>query len=264
MKENNKDTAEYIKELEDKIVDLSLQLRSKKNELNTIRVENYEQIRKIVHNLKNPIGVAYSFSEMVAEEGNNLSSEKFEKYINVIKNSAQFSIDNLNALASLNRLKSPKFILNCAKTNYIDLLNSILETFKTRALERNIIIKKDFPSDAVYLNLDTFEIEKAIQYIIHNAFRYSPNNSTIQVSIRRNEEMIETVITDEGIGISEESLPAIFDEFFVVNTYSIDSEKCIGLGLSMAKIVFDAHKSTIEVESILGKGFTFKLLMPLN
>jgi len=264
LKENNKDTAKYIKELEDKIVDLSLQLRCEKKELNTIQVENHEQINKIVHNLKNPIGVAYSFSEMVAEEGTNLPSEKLEKYINVIKNSAQFSIDNLNALASLNRLKSPNFSLNFTKTNYIDVLNSILETFKIEALERNILIEKDFPNEAIYLNLDTFEIKKAIQYIVHNAFRYSLNNSTIHISVKKIEGTVVTLISDEGIGISEENSPSIFDEFFIVNTYSNNSEKCIGLGLSMAKIILKAHKGTIEVESSLGEGTIFKMLLPFN
>jgi len=264
LKENNKDTAEYIKDLEDKVVDLSLQLRCKKKELNTIQVENYEQIKKIVHNLKNPIGVAYSFSEMLAEEGHNLPSEKFKKYIDVIKNSTQFSIDHLNALANLNRLKSPKFSLNCTKTNYVKVLNSILETFKTEALERNIVIEKDFPIDAIYLNLDGFEIEKAIQHIIHNAFRYSLNNSTIQISVKKNKGMIETLISDEGIGISEENSPSIFNEFFVVNTYSNNSEKCIGLGLSMAKIILNAHKGTIDVKSTLEEGSTFKITLPLN
>ena len=89
----NKNSAEYIEELENKIVDLSLKLKGKSNQLKNIENENYERIRKLVHNLKNPIGIAYSFSEMIAESSEKISKEKLEKYTDIIQKSTAFSIE---------------------------------------------------------------------------------------------------------------------------------------------------------------------------
>ena len=101
-----------------------------------------------------------------------------------------------------------------------------------------------------------------LRVLIHNALRFSPNNSTIKVEVVENDKHIETIITDEGIGISESDLVNVFNEFYVVNTYSEDKEKCIGLGLSIAEIIVENHKGTITVDSELNKGTCFKLSLP--
>jgi signal transduction histidine kinase len=74
--------------------------------------------------------------------------------------------------------------------------------------------------------------------------------------------MVETTITDQGIGISEADLPHIFEEFYVVNTYSEDKQKCIGLGLAIAKKIMELHKGNIDVNSIFEKASSFKLILP--
>ena len=81
MKRTDKIFSEYIQELENKIVDLSLKLKGKEFKLDTVEKENHERIRKLVHNLKNPIGVAYSFSEMIAENSEKISKEKLDKLL---------------------------------------------------------------------------------------------------------------------------------------------------------------------------------------
>lgn len=261
MIENDKKTTNYINELEDKVVDLSLQLKAEKNKLCAEQVENYERIRKLVHNLKNPIGVAYSFSEMITD-AENLSSEKLEKYINVIKSSAKFSIDNLNAIANLNRLKSPNFSLNIQKIHFSSFINGIIEKHDNEAVKKGISIVKTTDETDLNLNADPIELKEVFNAILGNAIRYSPNNSTIQVDFSSKDNGVEIKIKDQGIGISKENLPKIFDEFFVVNTYSDDTEKCIGLGLSTSKIIVEKHQGKINIYSVLDTGVEVSVFLP--
>lgn len=254
---------ENSRELKDKIVELSFQLRTAKLELNEVKKENYDRIKHIVHNLKNPIGVAYSFSEMIVED-KNLSPEKNEKYLNVIKDSTKFSIDTLKALASINTLNSSHFSLNKSTVNYIDLIKQSLIVFQKSKKDRNISIQTDFPNEDIFLIMDSFEMEKVFINLLDNAVRFSDNDSSITIKIQKNKENIETLIIDEGIGILNENLPLIFNEFYTVNTYSQDSEKCIGLGLAFVKNILKAHKFNIKVESDFGKGTGFKIIMPLS
>lgn len=256
MEKTNKNSAKYIQELEDKIVDLSLKLKSKTNQLENVEKDIHERFRKLVHNLKNPIGVAYSFAEMIAESTENISKEKLEKYNDIILKSTDFSIEILNALANLNRLKSPYFKLNYEKTNYIQLINNVIDKFKAEAGNRNISIIKNFPENTIYLNLDKNEITLVIYNLLSNAMRFSPSNSTINITVSENENSVDTKITDEGIGISEQHLNTIFDEFSVVNTYCENNNKCVGLGLSIAKIIVNYHNGEIKAISNLEKGTT--------
>ncbi|MFD1293086.1 sensor histidine kinase [Lutibacter holmesii] len=262
MKKNQNKSANYIEELEDKIVELSLQLKSKNNQLQTIQEENFVRNRKVVHNLKNPIGVAYSFSEILASNGLDTSIEKFEKYVEVIKNSTDFSIQFLNALSKLNRLKSPSYALNLAKVEYVSLVKKVISEFNAEAETKQISISTKLPKNQIFVTLDKTEIETVISALIQNAIRFSPANTTISIEVVEHENYIETKVIDEGIGMSELDVTNIFKEFYVVNTYSENKEKCIGLGLAIVKLILDFHKGTIQVNSTLNKGTSFKFSIP--
>lgn len=258
----DKNLAAYLETLENKIVDLSLELKSKNNVLNSLKNENFNHIKKLVHNLKNPIGIAFSFSEMIAENPKNLSIEKLEQYIDIIQNSTKYSIEILNAIATINRLKAPAFLLNFNTVNYVDFLNENLNEIQQEFDQKNIAIIKDFPSKSISLSIDSNEIKLLISNLLNNALRFSPINSTINISIHETSDAVETVISDQGIGISENNLPLVFNEFFVVNTYCENNEKCIGLGLSIAKLIANYHNSKIEVSRNLDQGVSFKLTIP--
>lgn len=259
-----RNSEEYISELEDKIVTLSLKLRKKTNELNSVNEVNKKTIGKLVHNLKNPIGVVYSFSDMIIEDVEDYTTEKLEKHLQVIKNSAEFSLQFLNSIAKYSQLQSPDLKYDLKTLNYINIVTNVIAEFNSIAEEKNIRIETDLPESLPFLQVDEAEISLAIKNILNNAFRYSNEKSTIKITIKENLNTVETIINDEGIGISEENLPYISTNFFVVNTYSEDKQKCIGLGLSIANKIVEHHKGKILITSVLHKGSSIKILLPKN
>jgi K+-sensing histidine kinase KdpD len=263
VKENKKNTSEYIQELEDRIVDLSLQLKGKDNVSHALQTAHYERIRKLVHNLKNPIGVVYSFSEIMAETNENSFSEKEKKYIQAIKNSAAFSLETLNGLAKINSLNSPKFKLKTERIDYTALVKSSLNKFANEAKEKQISIIEKLAEKPIFITIDGDQIQQVIALILQNALRFSANNTTITISIHEKQGVLETVIIDEGIGIAEEDLHTIFDEFSVVNTYSNDNQKCVGLGLAIAKKIIELHKGSLSIQSTIQKGSRFSFSIPV-
>lgn len=264
MKEEIEKTDKYIEDLEEKIIDLSLQLKSKTNELNSVVETNKKTIGKLVHNLKNPVGVAFSFSDMILGSIEDYSTEKLTKHVEIIKNSADFSIKLLNTIAVYSQVNTPNRELNLKSIDYLEIVKNVLNEFESISRERNIIIEKDFPENEISLVIDESELTIALRNILNNAFRYSSDNTTIKISIKDTLNSIETIISDEGIGISEENLPQVFDEFFVVNTYSDDKQKCIGLGLTISKKIIQCFKGDITVLSTIDKGSSFCIRLPKN
>lgn len=263
MKNRNRESA-YINKLEEKVVNLSLQLKSKTNELNLTNESYRKSVGKLIHNLKNPVGVIFSFSEILLEDIENYSSEKIEKYLEIIKNSANFSIETLNSVAKYIQCQAPDFIYTFKSLNYNQLVLNVINEFNDELSKKNIILKKNIPETPIILKVDAEEISLGLRNIIHNAIRYSTNNSTLKIRIKENVNTVETIIIDEGIGILEQDLQAIFKEFFVVNTYSEDKQKCIGLGLPIAKKIIKDHRGDISVTSTFNKGTSFKILLPKN
>ena len=262
MEKSEVASEKYIRELEEKIIDLSLKLKSKTNKLNSVCETNQKIIGKLVHNLKNPVGIIYSFSDMILDSVEDYSPVKLEKYLKVINSSADFSIKLLNAVAKYSQLQLPLVEFSFQELNYIDLLNDILSEFKLEAIEKNITIICDFPNERIFLKADRVELSIALNNIINNAFRYSSENSEISISVKLNENSIETIVSDEGIGISKENLPQVLNDFFVVNTYSNDKQKCIGLGLAISNKIIQKHNGKLIITSEVDNGTHAIITLP--
>ncbi|AOW20960.1 sensor histidine kinase [Urechidicola croceus] len=260
--EITKDKDKYIQELEDKIVSLKFNLSNKDNELKSIQKNHKKLLNKLVHNLKNPVGAIYSFSEMILEDIEEYSTQKMVTHLNVINSSADFSIQLLNNVINYSRVQALEENFEVKNYNYIELIEDVISDFYIALQKKEITLKKEFPKTEIILPINSVELKSALVNVIHNAIRYSPKNTTIEISIKNNIDTITTSITDYGIGISETNLPLVFDDFFVVNTYSEDKEKCIGLGLTIAKKIISIHNGTITIESSENNGTTIQIELP--
>ncbi|MDX1829776.1 MAG: HAMP domain-containing sensor histidine kinase [Lutibacter sp.] len=255
----DKESEEYIQNLEEKIVELSLKLKQKNNQLISASKENKKVLGKLTHNLKNPIGVISSFSEMMLEDLEDYTPEKLTKYLGAIKNSAKFSINFLTSISKYTQVKSSEFVLNLEKVNLIELMDNIVTKLAEKADNKNITILKKYNKKELFLNIDTSEMGVALYNVLDNAIRYSFENTTITIAINENNDKIEIACLDEGIGISEDNLPHIFEPFFVVNTYDNEKNKCIGLGLTIAKMIVEKHSGVLRVKSKLNQGSEFRI-----
>jgi signal transduction histidine kinase len=262
MRKGEKSTKDYIQELEDEILVLSFKLKHERDKVNESIQTQEKRAGTLIHDLKNSVGVIYSFSNMILEGIKNNNTDKLKRYVTVIKDSANFSLHFLNQTSNYRSVVSLNKPLLFEKLNVVELLNRVVNQFEKIALKKNIIIKKDFQVEGVILLIDKEQLTLALSNIMNNAIRFSAGNTTIFLSVIEFEDNIEIIISDEGIGVKKDDLVAIFQEYFVVNTYSKDEEKCVGLGLTIAKKIIQQHKGLISIESVLDKGSTVKIVLP--
>ena len=262
LKKEAKTVNNYTDNLEEKVIELSLKLKGKDRQLEDVIELNNLTFKKLIHNLKNPVGVAFSFSEMILEGLQNYTPDKLERHIEIIKNSSEFSLNLLNSFAEFHRYQSTDLKLYFANQNFSKFLLEILEIAKKNANEKGIRIQTNLPEKDIEYYFDKTELAKAISNVLINAIRYSSENTTIHLNVFEDKNEINVIITDQGIGIEKEHLPFIFNDFFVVNTYSNDTKKCIGLGLPITKRILEIHKGKITVESQIEKGSTFTITLP--
>jgi len=262
LKKAQKNSATYIEELEEKIIDLSLKLKASANLIATTENKHKTLISELTHNLKNPISIAYSFSDMILENAENYPPAKLEKHLNIIKESSQYAISLLNTFVTFQQVTSAHYTCNFELKNYTELLNDVIKHTSLVANNKHITIVKSFPKTPILINIDSEKISLALKQLLHNAIRFSEPNSNITIEVTTNTTTITTKIIDEGIGISENTIKKVLEDFFVVNTYDVDKQKCIGLGLSIAQNIVKKHSGTLAINSQINQGSTVTISLP--
>ncbi len=117
--------------------------------------------------------------------------------------------------------------------------------------------------DPLLIRGDQVELERALSKLIINAISYTPAEGTITLSVFAENNNVVIELRDSGIGISEADLPHIFQRFYRADQARSMDTGGTGLGLAIVKKIVEAHGGRIEVESVVGNGTTFRLLLPL-
>ncbi|MBP8792622.1 MAG: HAMP domain-containing histidine kinase [Lutibacter sp.] len=262
MNKEVKTQEEYIADLEKKVVEISLKLKNERRKLHEQAALNELVFRKLIHNIKNPVGVALSFSEMILHDILKYTPEKLEKHLKIIHNSTSFSIDLLNSFAAFERYQLPDFTLHLKEGDIGLFLKNVIAKITPIAIQKNISILEIIPTVTSSVLFDSSEMNIALDAIIQNAIRYSNENTEITISLKETETSIDINIIDQGIGISEEHIFHLLSEFYVINTFSEDGKKCIGLGLSIANKIISMHNGTLKIASNLNEGTTVFISLP--
>ncbi len=228
----------------------------------------YEENRKMLianisHDLKTPISAIEGYIEAI-QEGVVTSPEKLEQYLHIISKNADY----------INRLIDDLFLYSKLDMNQLEFqrenlpihafMEDLMAEFSFEFKEKGLKFQyTDLTGKDEIVSIDRKRIHQAIRNIISNAVKYGPRkNLSLQTSLYKKGELICLDIRDNGPGIPEDKLPKIFDRF-----YRIDSERTkdllsTGLGLSIAKELVEAHGGSIQVDSTVGEGTCFTVMLP--
>lgn len=139
----------------------------------------------------------------------------------------------------------------------------VTEYLCTEAEKKGLTIEKSLQPNLPNILGEEVELVRMLNNLVHNAIRYTPEHGLIALRSYADADKVVLEISDTGIGISESDLPRIFEHFFRVDTARSMDQSGTGLGLSIAKRIVEIHNGTIEVESVVEKGTTFRVSFPI-
>ena len=210
----------------------------------------------VSHELRTPITVILTQSEYGKDSISSV--EDAQKSFGIIEKEGQKMSKLVSQLLTLARMERGRQKLNIENINLSELLEIIIETQTLSAKTKNIkFVTKIMPE--IYANIDEMMIMRVFTNLISNAISYGKQNGTITVELFLQENRIVSKISDDGIGISEDKLDKIWLRFYQVDLSKNGDNS--GLGLSMVKKIIELHKGEIFVESELGKGTTFTIIL---
>lgn len=204
---------------------------------------------KITHEIKNPLAVIKGYLSMFDVS----NKEKSIKYIKIIKSEVNRSLNLLSDFMEFTKIK-----INTSNVVFNDLMDDIKEVLIPFFNAKNV--KYNFNIEAnIEINIDYNRIKQVLINVIKNAVEACPNNmGLVSTTIFKDKDYLYIFVKDNGSGMDKDTLDNILVPFFTTK------ENGTGLGVSLSKEIILSHKGEISYDSILGKGTTCKITLPLN
>jgi signal transduction histidine kinase len=195
-------------------------------------------------------------------KSDKITKDKEAEFLENIKKSSKFSLDLLNDILDFSVLESGYLSIKRETLNFVDFIREIIDMNRILCTKKNIKIYVFITNGAYNLNFDKNKIEQVINNLFSNAIKFSPENTSIRISVTRNNDHVLTKIKDQGPGIKIDEIENLFKPFQKGSAIPTNSEKGTGLGLVISKKIIEAHNGHIWVNSEPGKGAEFSFTLP--
>lgn len=228
----------------------NLQQQSRLTELKNDFVSN------VTHELKTPISTVSVAIEALSSFNVLQNPAQTKEYLEISKNELNRLTILVDKVLKMSIFEQKDLALKVEIVDFKALVENVLATMKLQFEKYHTQIDYDFIGNHFTLEGDVIHLTNVVYNLLENALKYSPE-PIISIRLTEENQQIKLAIQDNGIGISEEYLPKIFDKFFRVPTGDVHNTKGYGLGLSYVRSVVEKHKGTIEVTSKIGQGSCF-------
>lgn len=212
----------------------------------------------IAHELRTPLTSIRSYIEafqdgVLPADTENLSiiNEEIERLVTLSSDLKDLNVAEIGAL-------KPNF----AQINVVELLDRVAYKLYPLIQEREINLEWEKPKQSIVIQGDEYLLTRLFYNLIHNAYKYTQSKGKISIRIEDNIQDVHIRIRDSGMGIPEEDLPYIFERFYRADKSRARETGGTGIGLALVKQITLIHKGTIEVNSQLGQGSEFTVILP--
>jgi signal transduction histidine kinase len=246
----------------DEIADLDAVFHNMVDSLRLAERRKQEFMGMISHDLRTPLSSVQTSLEFVLDGHHGPLSEELRAWIDMANQNVHTVLNLINELLEIERIEGGALNLEYGEVQVSQLIRQAVSSVRAIAEKRNIkIVEAD--CDA-YLEADEDRLLRVLLNLLGNALKFSPTDSTIGIDCRQIDECLEFSVADQGRGIPADFVSKIFDRFQQVSPEDARQLGGSGLGLAISKAIVEAHGGTISVDSVEGKGSTFKFRIPLT
>lgn len=211
------------------------------------------------HELRTPVAVILAYAESLQSDP-SLSADAQAKVEPILRECRRMQ-RMIEQMLTLTRAQEGRYPVTMEEICLNDVFAGVEMVISERAVQENIDLRFDAPEE-IKITADQSLITQMLLNLMENALKYGKSGGHVACRAHRLGDWVQITISDDGVGISEENLPHIFERFFRADTAR--DRTGTGLGLSIVQWIVQLHRGDVRVTSQLGKGTTFTIAFPVN
>jgi heavy metal sensor kinase len=215
----------------------------------------------VAHELKTPLTIIQGEAELLLRK--ERTTEEYKQALKIVTEESQRVLKTVDDLLLLTKLDYQSEVFKFEQFDFLEFFTEIVEQNRLTAANKGIGIRMGLPQArpaVMMVKGDRLHLRRLFFNIIANAIEFTPEGGCIDMHVEESQGKIVTVISDTGPGIAPEHLEKIFEKFYQVDTNAAGS----GLGLHIANTIAKLHQGQVLVQSRLGHGSTFRVILPLQ
>ncbi|WP_460558615.1 sensor histidine kinase [Ferruginibacter profundus] len=220
-------------------------------------------INNMTHEFKTPLATISLAVDALKNDKVKGNEEKTSYFTNIIKEENKRMNKQVETILQAALLDKQEVQLNLKKLSAHDLITLALNNITLQVEEKQGALDVHLDAEKDMILADEVHFTNLINNLLDNAVKYSKENLAIKLTTENSGNQLKIKIEDNGIGMNKETVNRIFEKFYRAHTGNIHNVKGFGLGLSYVKTMVEAHHGTIKADSVLGKGSTFVVTIPL-
>ena len=219
-------------------------------------------VANVSHELKTPLSLLSLFSEIL-ELGRVKNEEKRIEYYRIIRHESQRLNKMIDNILDFSKIEAGRKTYAFAEGDIAEVIENVLSNYRYQIVNSGFDIQTNIQPDLPSVLIDRDAMAQAVSNLLDNAIKYSGEVKELSIKTEMLGTDLSIEIADRGIGIPRAEQAKVFEKFYRVGNGLVHDVKGSGLGLSLVKHIVEAHKGTISVESDVGKGSRFTILLPL-
>lgn len=266
--EARKKVEQLNEDLENKVSERTSELRKKEMELRSLLNKEKELnelksrfLSMASHEFKTPLSTVLSSAEIIEMYGATEQQTQREKYVDRIKNAVNQLTQVLDDFLSLSQLEQGEINYNPKLIDLRALLSTVVESSEGQ-LKKGQRVLFDLPEEPVRIYTDAKLLRHILTNLVSNSAKYSEEEKEITLRVEQTNKTVAISVIDQGMGIPDEDHKHLFDRFF--RARNVENIKGTGMGLNIVNQYVALLQGKIEFSSTLGKGSTFKVILPTD
>lgn len=268
MLEDNNIIRERLEESK-KGLEIKVKERTKELEMSRIQAEAANRAKSdflanMSHELRTPLNAIIGFSEMMYDGMTGPLNDKQKAFLSDVVESAKHLLILINDILDLSKVEVGMIKLELKDCSVKDLIEKSMIMFKEKALRQRIVLTTEMVGGVNMVEVDDRRLRQVMLNLLSNAMKFTPDGGSVSVVVKRAGDFIEFSVSDTGIGISKEDQKKLFIPFQQLDNIYTKKYEGTGLGLTLCEKIVELHGGRIWVESEVGKGSTFKFVIPIK
>ncbi|MCQ9207984.1 MAG: HAMP domain-containing histidine kinase [Omnitrophica bacterium] len=249
-------------ELEQRVTQRTKELALANEKLQKIDKLKSEFVSAVSHELRTPLTSIKGYAAiLMAGKLGEVPAPVKERLDKINKHSDSLA-KLVNDLLDISRIESGRVEMKLERLNLEDIVEAVADIMAPQMKEKKIKLAIDIPQKISACLADMTQMERVLVNLLGNAIKFTPDEGKISINIKQKKDFLQVDIRDSGIGIAEDDLAKIFEEFYRVDNAINQKVKGTGLGLSLVKQIVEAHKGRIWANAQPDKGTTFSFTIP--